>query len=26
VQRVWDRPAYRRALEKGGDYDYGPHS
>ncbi len=26
VQRVWDRPAYRRALEKGGDYDYGPRS
>ena len=24
VDRVWKRPAYLRALEKGGDYDYGP--
>lgn len=24
VRRVQDRPAYRRALEAGGDYDYGP--
>lgn len=26
VDRVWARPAYRRALERGGDYDYGPKS
>lgn len=26
VEKVWARPAYRRALERGGDYDYGPHS
>ena len=24
VDRVWKRAAYLRALEKGGDYDYGP--
>ncbi|WP_298912425.1 glutathione S-transferase [uncultured Algimonas sp.] len=24
IDRVWARPAYRRALERGGDYDYGP--
>ncbi|MGB6229305.1 MAG: glutathione S-transferase [Litorimonas sp.] len=24
VEKVWSRPAYRAALEKGGDYDYGP--
>ncbi|MEL6687088.1 MAG: glutathione S-transferase [Pseudomonadota bacterium] len=24
VDRVWKRPAYLRALERGGDYDYGP--
>lgn len=24
VDRVWKRPAYLRALERGGNYDYGP--
>lgn len=24
VDRIWARPAYLRALEKGGNYDYGP--
>ncbi|MEM7730349.1 MAG: glutathione S-transferase [Pseudomonadota bacterium] len=24
VDRVWARPAYRTALARGGDYDYGP--
>ena len=24
VDRVWARPAYLSALERGGNYDYGP--
>lgn len=24
VEKVWKRPAYLRALERGGDYDFGP--